>query len=32
MIIQGVQVFKPGWDHTNNKDFDPPLPIRFKEY
>lgn len=32
MIIQGIEVFKTGWDHTNNCDYEPPLPIKFKQY
>ena len=30
--VQGKEVFKTGWDHTNNKDHEPPLPIKFKAY
>jgi hypothetical protein len=32
MIIQGVEIFKTGWDHTNNCDYEPPLPIKFRQY
>ena len=32
LSAQGKRIFKAGWDHTNNRDYEPPLPIKFKQY